>query len=91
MELVYSQGCSGDYVSLDNQPIAEFAEAYGIEKLEKIFLKVLSKVKETNCITYQMIIDDALETAIMELGEYQDFGQCEQCGAWCDEYKYKID
>jgi hypothetical protein len=90
MELVYSQGCSGDYVSLDNQPIADFVEEHSIEELEKIFFKVLSKIKETNSITYQMIIDDAMETAIMELGEYEDFGQCEQCGAWCDQYKYEI-
>ena len=58
---------------------------YGTRKEVKEIIKAL--VDHTNDVgTLQMIIEELLETQ----GDYEDLGQCEECGDWVTKYTLEI-
>ena len=79
MKIEYSEGCTTTGVYIDDKPFVDLS----IEEQKEVLLKVLAYLKNPSYSIQEFLI-----SAAEEEGEYEDLGECEQCGDYV--YKYTL-
>ena len=80
MKIESVTGCTCDSLTVDN---VETVDMYK-EAVKDVIKKLIDK--EDDLGTLQSILIDLVETK----GEFEDLGQCEQCGDWITKYTLEI-
>ena len=81
MKVEYYDGCTTTGVYIDNKPLVNLS----IEEQKGVLLKVLNSLKNPTYSIQQFLI-----SATEEEGEYEDLGQCEECGDYITRYTLEI-
>ncbi len=80
MKIISVSGCTCDSLTIDNVETSEMK----IEDIQETIKKLIDK--ESDLGTLQSILIDLVETR----GEFEDLGNCEQCGDWITKYTVEI-
>jgi hypothetical protein len=82
-KVIYDEGCFFS-LTINGEESVEFIETpEKLEELRKVCKAIMDKC--TDITTFQQF----LQYALMDMGEYEEFGQCEQCGSF--NYTYTLD
>lgn len=81
MKLEYTDGCMSFSTTIDGKEIADIENTTTIKD---VIHKLVDRIDDVGCL--QRLFTDLMS----ELGEYEDLGQCEQCGDWVFTYKLEI-
>ena len=80
MKIISVSGCTCDSLTIDNVETSEMK----IEDIRETIKKLIDK--ESDIGTLQSILIDLVETR----GDFEDLGNCDQCGDWITKYTVEI-
>ena len=80
MKIISVSGCTCDSLTIDNVETSEM----NIEDIRETIKKLIDR--ESDLGTLQSILIDLVETR----GDFEDLGNCEQCGDWITKYTVEI-
>ena len=80
MKIISVSGCTCDSLTIDNVETSEMK----IEDIRETIKKLIDK--ESDLGTLQSILIDLVETR----GDFEDLGNCDQCGDWITKYTVEI-
>jgi RNA polymerase-binding transcription factor DksA len=80
MKLEYTDGCTAYSLTADGVEIANMSD----KEVKEIIKALIDHTNDAG--TLQMIAEELLETQ----GDYEDLGQCEECGDWITKYTLEI-
>ena len=80
MKIISVSGCTCDSLTIDNVETSEMK----IEDIQETIKKLIDK--ESDLGTLQSILINLVETR----GDFEDLGNCDQCGDWITKYTVEI-
>lgn len=80
MNIKYINGCIDDSLTIDNIESVELSS----DIIKEAIIRLLDN--ENDIGTLQSILIDLIESQ----GDYEDLGQCEECGDWITKYTIEV-
>lgn len=80
MKIISITGCTCDSLTVDDVETVDMDK----KNVKEVIKKLVDK--EDDLGTLQSVLIDLVETR----GEFEDLGQCEQCGDWITKYTLEI-
>lgn len=80
MNIKYINGCIDDSLTIDNIESVELSS----DIIKEAIIRLLDN--ENDIGTLQSILIDLIESQ----GDYEDLGQCEECGDWITKYTVEV-
>lgn len=80
MKIESVTGCTCDSLTVDNVETVDMNK----EDIQKVIKKLIDREDDLGVL--QAILIDLVESR----GEFEDLGQCEQCGDWITKYTLEI-
>lgn len=80
MNIKYINGCIDDSLTIDNIESVELSP----DIIKEAIIRLLDN--ENDIGTLQSILIDLIESQ----GDYEDLGQCEECGDWITKYTIEV-
>lgn len=80
MNIKYINGCIDDSLTIDNIESVELSP----DIIKEAIIRLLDN--ENDIGTLQSILIDLIESQ----GDYEDLGQCEECGDWITKYTVEV-
>ena len=85
IKLEYNEGCMSWGTYINDVPLSD----YSLEDLKSLAKELIDSIGDgqNNYYIFQQFFD----SFIMEKGEYENLGKCEECGDFIDKYTYIYD
>lgn len=80
MNIEYINGCIDDSLTIDNIESVELSP----NTIKEAIIRLLDN--ENDIGTLQSMLIDLIESQ----GDYEDLGQCEECGDWITKYTVEV-
>jgi hypothetical protein len=86
MKLVYEEGCMGYETSIDDVHIiaADDEEEASLDVVKKVLNTLVNKCENRGTL------QDIFISMLLDMGEYEDLGYCEQCGSYSSKYTIEL-
>lgn len=80
MKLEYTDGCVCTSLTVDGKETVDMSK----EELKEVICKLLDKESDLG------VLQDICRDLVTSQGEYEDLGQCEECGDYITRYTLEI-